>query len=64
MIAQSTLFKRSGSCRGAGQVTGCLCVTWPSQKGPEKSEYPDAPDYVSSTAKLHKLQTKPDVVIE
>lgn len=44
MIVQSTLFRHSGSCGGAGQVTGGLCVTWPSHQGPEKREYPDAPD--------------------
>lgn len=48
MIVQSTLFRHSGSCRGAGQVTGGLCVTWPSHRGPEKSEDPDAPDYVGA----------------
>lgn len=45
MIVQSTLFRHSGSCGGAGQVTGGLCVTGPSHQGPEKREYPDAPDY-------------------
>lgn len=51
MIVQSTLFRHSGSCGGAGQVTGGLCVTWPSHQGPEKHEYPDAPDYVVAALK-------------
>lgn len=46
MIVQGPLFKHSGSCGGAGQVTDHQCVTGPSLQGPEKSESSDAPDYI------------------